>query len=615
MNELMADEDAGSEQTKSRRWPRKRLLWMAALLAAAAGGGLYSNYYISQHQLLFIVSGLDSPVTVEIPGVLGIEIPAEGVRQVEVPEGAHRAEVTGATNQTISFSIHVPYARRWTDRHARILNVAGSAVVAEETTYYTTDPELAGSAQEGEQRWHYGDTYLEIPDIDYFFQDFPDQVKADTRQGRTARRRVDKAALEPKQLFYALVNGQQLEEALRLAEWHLRAHPQATDLLPTYLGAARLADREERARVFLAEGAERRPADIQWHRMYQETRHEDAAALAEEYDRLLAEEPGNSAWLYLRGRLAATCAEAADYYERAIAADAENAFAHFALGMVRCAQKRWAEAKELLGTAVALHSDDTQFRDALFDARMALREHEALVEDLTARLSENALHYHDNVRLADVYATLGRDEALRDLLMGFAREMHERFGQAGFEAVVNFNARVAYSIGNFDEIEELARTAGEEFPKYALFQALVEQARFEEAFRLFPLEEGRMQEPLHFLVVSVALSLAERADESRAWLNRALELFAANRPEYQEVGRLLGGAQAPEPAEVLQLVLPPAAKAQICAALGLKFPELKETMFGEVKTFNVSRDYPFHLLNRVADGLEEPEPATTPEAE
>jgi hypothetical protein len=542
--------------------------------------------------------------------VVALEIPAEGVRQVEVPEGAHRAEVTGATNQTIDFSIHVPYARRWTDRHARVLNVAGSAVVAEETTYYTTDPELAGSAQEGEQRWHYGDTFLEIPDVDYLFQEFPEQVKADTRQGRVARRRVDKAALEPEPLFYALVNGQRFEEALRLAEWHLRAHPEAAELLPTYLGAARLANREDRARAFLAEGSRRRPVDIQWHRMYQETRHEDPVALAAEYDRLLAAEPEDSAWLYLRGRLSETCEESAEYYEKAIATDPENAYAHFALGMVRSSQKRWTEARESLRAATALRPDDAQFQEALFDARMALGEHEALVEDLTARLRENALHYHDNVRLADVYATLGRDEALRDLLMAFAGEMHARFRETGFEAVVNLNARVAYSIGNFAEIEELARAAGEDFPKYALFQAQVEQAKFEEAFELLPLNDSRMQEPLHYLVVSVALSLAERAEEAQTWLDRALALLATNRPEYKEVGRLLGASHPPAPSELLSLVLTPAAKAQICAAFGLKFPKIREAMFAEVKACNVSRNYPFHLLNRVAGGMDVPQPAS-----
>ena len=72
---------------------------------------------------------------------------------------------------------------------------------------------------------------------------------------------------------------------------------------------------------------------IEWHRTYQDLHRTpaDYAALVAKYDALLAKAPGNSALLYLRGRVDETPAAMHGYFTRSIQADPRNPYPLFGL--------------------------------------------------------------------------------------------------------------------------------------------------------------------------------------------------------------------------------------------------------------------------------------------
>jgi tetratricopeptide (TPR) repeat protein len=600
--------EAALGQKESHLPPRRRN-WKPVLLiggtsAVVLAGLLISNYYMARHRKVYIVSGLSQPVTVEVPGVAAVTVMARVPVRMEVPEGRHEAVVTGATNQTVPFTVEPGFSDRWSDQKVHVINVAGSALLLAEETFYTPKTGVSTPPGRGDFQLHFGEPFLVVPAIDYVFAAFPSSINVESSASYVRKRRLDLVRTPFPDVFYSMVNLQRYTEAMRLAEWDLTFHPEESDLLPNYLGTARLAGREDQARAFLAQGTRRRPIDIQWHRVYQESRRTDTPALVAEYDGLVKSEPENSALLYLRGRLSPSCRESASFYERAIRAGLSNAFAHYALGLVRASQGRWSEARLALARACEIRPADEQFQTAWFESRLALKDYAALERDLGQRLGKQPLNFYDNIRLADIYAAEGKNRELSDLIKNLGAKIRARFPDSALELLAPLNARADYSMGSFEPIVSTAARMGSAFPHSMHFEALVELGKLDDAVKLYPLDGEQAGDAFHYLAASLAFQRAGRPEPARAWQERALKLFNEGSAEHRLAGRMLGASKPPSKEALEDLALLPSSKALFCAALGLKFPGQKTAFFARARVLNVTRNYPFHLVNRITEGAE-----------
>ena len=108
-----------------------------------------------------------------------------------------------------------------------------------------------------------------------------------------------------------------------------------------------------RARDFLAAERDRRPDDVDRARYHQTLalRTGRAAAVLADADARLAERPDDPVRLYLRGRLAATDAEALEDFDRALARDPDLSYANSAKAMVLAERGETDEALRLIEAA------------------------------------------------------------------------------------------------------------------------------------------------------------------------------------------------------------------------------------------------------------------------
>lgn len=591
------------QPARRRRVGRRQVAWMAgAAVLAILIIFLGVNFYFARHRLVFVLCGYDQPLTVSVPGAESVSFSQPGRRALYLPEGSHVATVTGVTNQTIPFAIGSDFFGRFFDRTAFVLNPGGASLVVTEETVYAgkdsgADPEGMGGFQ-----LHYGQPFFVVPGVDYLFEEFPEHITITHSSARESRRRLDQILDDPLLIFYSLVSQAKYMDALRLAEWHVTLHPERTEILSAYVGVAQMAGREEQARVFLAQNLGRRPMEIEWHRMYQETRSSAPAELVTQYDALLAASPADAAAYYLRGRLAGKCSEAIPYYVQAVGLDATNGFALFALGLCQSAQGQWAAARQYLGQAVQAQPDMLRFKAALFDARIALQEFEAMETELRSAVTVNPVDYLANVHLMDVLLARGQPETVDLLLKNYEMNSRGITSRNVVELIPSLKAHAYYSAGRFEDVLSLAAQNPGQLNASVRFEALIELARFDQAFKLYTAEDPRLADPIQLLTVSLALKQAGQQAVAETWRTNALQRLARGRAEFRLAHAMLTGSTAPSLGETRDLSLTPSSKAVLLVALAQAFPERRTEFLQEARSLNVSREYPFHLLRRIASG-------------
>ena len=322
--------------------PPRKIRWgplvgLGSAIALILCIALASNYYISQHaDALYLVSGFKQPVSISLPHhEENHHLQPRPVDAGALPEGKYQATLSGATNQTVDFTIASSFWARWFGKPVFVFNAAGSALLIYENATYSANPATGN----GSFSFYYGKPFFTLPNVDYAFTPFPDHIRLENHESSVQKTHIGVFPEDPKDGFMMLLRTKRMSEALDLAEWHLRLHPEATQTLPYYSYCADVAGQQQRAQAFFAEAVKRRPVELEWHRMYQESRignNHDAPQVIAEYEAM----PAGSIRPTLRcftfaGRLQMSKRKAMTFYENAITQNPGNYFAHFALGEVR----------------------------------------------------------------------------------------------------------------------------------------------------------------------------------------------------------------------------------------------------------------------------------------
>jgi tetratricopeptide (TPR) repeat protein len=580
---------------RERNWGR--LVGWSVALAIIGAIVFGSNFYISQHRTLYLVSGYDKPVTVEIPGHEKRTISNRGAWTMTLPEGTYEATISGAIQQKAGFTIKSTFFARWFDKPVYVLNVGGAALLVHECARYSESP----GTGEARYSFYYGEPFVTLPKVDYPFQSFPESIQLPSHSQAVEKTRIDVFRGPASMAFLALAGKGRYDEALPLAEWHLRLHPESTEILPLYLAFSLQAKREKRALAYLSESVKRRPVEIAWHRMYQEARmsaHETPAVIAE-YDALLKDDPENSALLYLRGRLCPVNKESVPLYEKAIARDPKNEYAHFALGSTLAGQGNWADARPHLAEAVRLLPDEAQFQEELFKVRLALKEFGELEKETRSSLAKDPLDHQYNVQLGQVLIAQDRNDEVEKLIATYQKNDLAKNKLPDEPALNLLKARLFYSAGKFSELEQLTLKRKSTAAMTARFNALVELGRLPEAVELLKVNDPEHASPFESLALSLAWKNSGNEDQAAAFRKRAIDVLAAGRPDYLTAAEFLKRDQPGSMEELMDVSLPPEQKALFLVAMAQRFPETGPELIKTARNLNVTRDFPFHLINRL----------------
>ena len=588
------------------RLPARQIRWkpiiaLGVVVALALVGALFSNYYISQHQTLYLVSGTSRPVTIQIAGRPEVTLGHGGMASMQLPEGAYHAVLDGAIQSQMDFRISSSFWGRWSKNPVNILNAGGTALLVLENTTYAARHDVNSGGGRGFS-FYFGQPFLALPDVDYPFQDFPASITLDSQSASVQKSRIYLFEGAPKNAFFALTAKSRYGEAFPLAEWALKLHPDDNELLAYYVYFGDLSGRAYACRTFLAQGAKRRPVEIPWHRAYQESfmHGKDALPLIAEYDSLLKNEPDNSALQYLRGRLSASRREGDSFYQRAIALDPKNAFAHYAFAGNLLAVADWTNTLPHLTEAIRLQPAELQFQQSLFLCHLAagkLAEAETLARNAVAK---DPADYLETMRLGTLFVLQNKTNELEKLTASFQRKVESVDDpQTAAETMADLRSAFLYAAGDFAGMEKLPRTQrpGVQPGRFAM---LVELGRLQEAADFLKTTRLTPNDWVDLLALSAAWKQAGNDAAATSSLDQAVQLLSNNRLEDLAVAEILKRGQPASLNEIMDIPGLPIEKAMLLVVQAQRFPKDNAGFLAVARRLNFTPQFPSHLIDRLA---------------
>jgi tetratricopeptide (TPR) repeat protein len=583
--------------TAGQRVAGPRLTWGAVavigiILALTALGFVIANENIRRHRTIYVANAYDQAATVEIKGV-GRLPGVRGVAEWVLPEGNYHAVVAGPVKQELDFEVRAGYFSRWFSDPAWVINVGGDGVLALETAVYSRNSPPVSYA------FYFGKGFEFFPRVTHPFKALPETLQIEEGQSRT----LTKLALwqqDGQAAFEYVKTHTSPEAALRFAESWLRTHPSDKGVLNRYHFLALAQHQAERMDHFLQTGLTNRPVLVEWHRAYQElhNRPSEHASLMAQYDALLSGDPSNSALLYLRGRVAANRTEARELFQRAAQSDPKNPYPVFALGYDHMMAGDWAASRPLLARAAELDPGDAGFERALLWARFALSDNAAIEQEMQARVRREPVDFRAEMMLINALAGQGRRKEALDSVSAFERDWINRLDASGRTAMNTLRLHALYAVGDFAGLEKAASGDASPAGRQALAQALVEQGRLSEALKL-PLPEASEEKLLLLLGFAAACHQADDISGANEWRALAAKSMAAGTRDFARASALLGQTTAPAKEDVDALIMPPRLKAIVLTILAQLHPEAKAEFSTAARLFNIEREFPFHLVERV----------------
>jgi tetratricopeptide (TPR) repeat protein len=591
------------ELFKRRHFPNpytQRLSWrslvvVGIIFACIFIGLAIGNNHVRRHRKVHIVSGLPERANVFIDGIGGVDVRRGMEQTLVLPEGHYRAHVSGAAVDEFEFDVRTDYFSRWSDHPVWLINVGGSAILIENRVTYATNPPPATTSI------HFGQRFEYLYDVSHPFQTLPATLTMKSGERRVLTS-LESWKGDVSALVQQLVLMQREDDALRLAEWRLSQVPGDEEIVNDYVSAAAHAKSIPQAVKFLEAGLKRVPVNVQWHRVYSSITLEAGVEerLAKLYDELLKERANDSALLYLRGRVEPNPERKSAWFERAITADRSNPYPYFAMGSHWMPLAEWQRARPLLGRAFELRPKDAQFDDALFLARLALKEGPELEAELNARTKKGSRTVQDAQRLIEVLLTGGRRaEAKR--IADETVASYLRFGSDGQMARDAVSRYYLYASGSFDELARQAAKDRTLTGRLVLCTAQLELGHPDAAAAIL-MREYSAGDWLAPLAVALGFRLAGDDQGANTWEERALAVLDLGDSDDRSVASMLRSVEPPSDGALAANFSFPRYKALLCAILARKHPSRRAAYAKWAERLNVRMEFPHHLVVRAIAG-------------
>jgi len=571
----------------------------AAVLFAALG----YNLHLAHNQTLFVINHLPVPATVQFDGQPSAVVGVNMRTPVILAEGRHTAQVqyADAPPEAVAFEISNGFFERYGGKSVFVFNVAGSALVLWEKTTYST---LPNANTQNPYTLHFGTPFIALRDIDYVFRDFPETLRTESRS--LTKTRVEIIPGEPAAILATIRSSADRDALYDYAEGHLRARRDDGDLLKQYINLAALHGECDRAASFLEQGLKRRPVEIEWHRMFQEmtTRAGRAETLLPAYQKMLETEPDDSALLYLCGRLCTESHEALQFYDRAIAADKENAYPYLAKAYHLGARGDVVAAIPLCEEAAALRPHDDWIRGTLLDI-LFLQGDSVRIASLTrAVLADAPLDLSAHQTLIEALVASGDTAEAEQAQTAYEDRVRAAMPQDPHQLGLLSRMALLYQTQAF---ADMLRQAGELRDPVARarnqFAATMELGRTDEAARIL---EGAafLQDGFGELLLALAHAQAGKKPEATAWQQRACAILARGSMEDRAAAASLAAAMevSLEALDDLTIYMPN--KAILLVYLAHRDVARREALLARAHKLMGLREFPHYLLVRTAAALE-----------
>ncbi len=574
----------------------KTLAYLGVTLALLLLGFLFVNAYALRQRDVYLVNAYSKPALVKITGATSQLVRGEMVK-ARLTEGRHHVVISGPVSEQFDLDIKsASFSDRWFGHPLWIIDVGGGAVFLEQQARYshqqTKPPAL---------KWHYGESLLAFRNVEYAFCPPPPSMAVSEQDGE----KVVASVMRVNSIHEAMeqmVSAHRGDEALQLGEWRLGQQPNDAETLNKYISIARRANDPARAITFLLAGIGRRPVEVVWHRTLQDMLVADVQkkTIAEKYDAMVAAEPASSALLYLRGRVAATAAEAMQYYERAAAADEKNAWPLYALAYYEASRANWSAARDHAAKACALQPTDADFEALLYRCRMGLGETDAL-EQAARKNLKTAWGLTPALRVCEQLAIGGHGDAALAFVEGVQKEalLRRKQGRPSSHWTIELRCKTLYATGHFNQLEqETTKSAYDLGRRYALY-ALIGQGRTGEAERRQLLPKPETADAMDLLAVSTGFRLENSAQEASKFLLAAEAAYESSGDEAdRRTAAALRAPMAPTLQEIDEIVTDPSQKALLLAVLALMNPTHATEYAPTATALNVGREAPYWLVQK-----------------
>lgn len=586
---------------------RSPTVLVTAAVAAALVAVAIWNMYVERHRTVHVLNGLPTPITVAIDGSETIAVPARGRATVNLAEGKHAAEVTEPCGDgpPLEFTLESGWLDRFFKNPAYVIDPGRSSVVVWESVEYAEHPQ---AGQGDSFRWSLGQPYISYSDVDYLFEEFPQQIALKKSKRTVTKTRLGTLPLDPVAAVTAKLSDGAVEtlDALPFVEAHLRGDPRHPMLVMVYYSLAMASQQQDRCRDFLALRLGERPVLVEWHRVYQGLREAQGAnaELVRQYDNYLKTEPENSTLLYLRGRVEIDDPRAQAFYDRARATDPSNPYPWYAQAYRRQAAGDFVEARKGFAEACRLNPEDPMMRASFEESRFACGEFDGIAAELRQELAKEPQSLSTHVQLLEALAAAGLGDQAETAQREFAAKVATD-KQDAHQLALTAQLHLLYLQGRFDDLLTGAQQLQDQRAAATFrFEGCLESGRLEDLTSEGISTKLRPQ----YLDLLLSLGWSRRGDRTRADAarQRAIDqLETGPREERNAAALLRQGAEAPAGA-AHALLLEPAAKVIVIAALAEICPPQRADLLLLAEKLNYRRDFPCHFLKSTIDSLRQP---------
>ena len=561
------------------------------------------NAYIANHRTVFVVNGFAAPVQVQLDGGETITVPPQKFMEISLPEGTHHAAVS-CNNRPLGedeFAISAGFFARFFSHPEFVLNAGRGAVIVDQEVTYRVNP---NPNDRGKVEFFLGKPFVTIPGVDYRFQEFPREIEL--RNGApTNKRRVDFLHFPPLQSILTAAETGSTEDLLTAVEAHLQVTPSDRDLLTMYTSIGGAKKQSARCKEFLAKGIDRRPVEIEWHRMVQTLARFDGTErqLFEQYQKWLAKDPDNSALLYLTGRLERRPAEAQQYYDRAITADKTNPYPWRAKAWHQELSGDFAGALRSSEQACQLAPDQADLQEQRTYLKLALRDLDGAESDLRSAIGKEPLDFESVAQLLVVLTVKGQPAQAQACLEEHVQALKDK--QVAPTTGIRLRVLLDYLQSEFDRMT--ADTASME-PAAAtpfLFQADFERGKLQDAADRLKSGEA-IQEGYVDLCLAIAWRGQKNLVKADEWQKSAVAHLQAGDQDDQAVAKLLADPKHVTFEQARDVQSDTQNKAIVLTALAQQASPADRKPIAELADkLNYRRQFPYHFLKRTLATVKE----------
>ena len=571
-------------------------------LAAAAVVYLGVAAYMGRSRTAWLVSGLPVNSTVEVGGTT-YDLPKFETRKIVLAEGLvkFRVKTFGAGDGGVGVAVetpvqtatvHTPFLTRPFSGTTFVLNPDGAAILVHSESTYVPDTQTPPTQPEPEVLA--GEHLYAVKGLDYVFEKFPDTIKIEGTKHVTKHNLELYRPTDATRAIAVLLQTAGRPAAEKYLAARLALTPAPDDGRLPLLAAAILPP--DQAIAAMRPGLEAKPVRVPYHRAYQTVmeREGKTAELQADYQKRHDADPADPALAYLLGRVIDGRAAARKLFLQAATAPQPVALGHFALAYDALSHADYADALESVQKAIRIKPDGDGFGGIEQEALGGLGR----FRDALDRLRDQPSTDDFDTTEQEVYllARSGDLAGARKTRDEYVAKIRRDSGPAQGEVVRReLEAILVYLKGDKASYQTLlagASLPGEAVPEHLLFQSALtagDPSRAKAETGDFAGDDG------HLLCLLYLSAKHQNLPDADSYLAPALAAMNTEGREERAFAAMLASDQPPDPAAADALAVLPEQKRVFLAALGLKFPSVREKCYELARKYDYDFRFP-HLV-------------------